>query len=276
MKNMVDMPRLFPAEVSAWVEDEKERRAAERELLERIRRAGRNGSGTVRIPSGDYRFPGREGILLGNLCDIAIEAEGETTFWFSSEVTAGVHFRNCRNVRFSGVAFDMEALPFLQGTLTRISDEHLTIQLEAYSVRRFREERTQNHFRLMFLDPAGRYETDNLDFIILREELSFDAEGNLLVPVPEPVARHWRYQLRMPSPGDRVVLGMRRDGGMLLVESCENMEFEAITIYASPGFAFYETGHGGGGNTYRRCRLIRRPGTDRLLASAADCFHSMN
>ena len=278
MIHRVDKTRLFPLDFSDGDGDgELRRRCAGRELLEQIRRAARAGEKVVRIASGNYCFPGKTGILLENLCDIVIEAEEEATFWFSSEVAAGVHFRNCRNVRFAGVAFDMEALPFLQGTLTSVSEEHLTIRLDEYFVRRFHEERTQNHFRLMFLDPAGRYETDNLDFIIPREKLSFDPEGNLRVPVPEPVSRHWRYQLRMPTPGDRVVLGMRRDGGgMLLVDSCENMEFEAITIYASPGFAFYETGHGGGGNTYRRCRLIRRPGTDRLLASAADCFHSMN
>ena len=276
MKKTITISQLFPAEVSAWDEDEKERRAAAgREVLERIRRAGRNGSGMVRIPPGDYRFPGREGILLENLRDISLEAEG-ATFWFSSEVTAGVHFRNCRNVRLSGLALDMEELPFLQGTLLDVGDVRLVIRLEEYFVRRFHGQRDQDHFRLMFLDAAGEHEIDNLDFIVPRETLSFDAAGNLLVPVSEPVARHWRYQLRTPRPGDRIVLGMRHEGGMLLVDSCENMEFEAITIYASPGFAFYETGHGGGGNTYRRCRLIRRPGTDRLLASAADCFHSMN
>lgn len=276
MKNMVDIPQLFPAEVSAWDEDEKERRAAAgREVLERIRRAGRDGSGTVRIPPGDYRFPGREGMLLENLRDISLEAEG-ATFWFSPEVTAGVHFRNCRNVRLSGLALDMEELPFLQGILLEVGEERLVIRLEEYFRRRFHEQRDQDHFRLMFLDVAGECETDNLDFIVPREKLSLGAAGNLLVPVSEPVARHWRYQLRVPRPGDRVVLGMRHEGGMLLVDGCETMCFEAVTVYASPCFAFYEIGHGGGGNTYRGCRLIRRPGTDRLLASAADCFHSMN
>lgn len=276
MKKIATIPQLFPAEVSAWDEDEKERRAAAgREVLERIRRAGRDGSGTVRIPPGDYRFPGREGMLLENLRDISLEAEG-ATFWFSPEVTAGVHFRNCRNVRLSGLALDMEELPFLQGILLEVGEERLVIRLEEYFRRRFHEQREQDHFRLMFLDAAGEGETDNLDFIVPREKLSFDAAGNLLVPVSEPVARHWRYQLRAPRPGDRVVLGMRHEGGMLLVDGCEAMCFEAVTVYASPCFAFYEIGHGGGGNTYRGCRLIRRPGTDRLLASAADCFHSIN
>lgn len=276
MNKIVTIPQLFPAEVSAWDEDEKERRAAAgREVLERIRRAGRDGSGTVRIPPGDYRFPGREGMLLENLRDISLEAEG-ATFWFSPEVTAGVHFRNCRNVRLSGLALDMEELPFLQGILLEVGEERLVIRLEEYFRRRFHEQRDQDHFRLMFLDVAGECETDNLDFIVPREKLSLDAAGNLLVPVSEPVARHWRYQLRVPRPGDRVVLGMRHEGGMLLVDGCEAMCFEAVTVYASPCFAFYEIGHGGGGNTYRGCRLIRRPGTDRLLASAADCFHSMN
>ena len=46
MKKTITISQLFPAEVSAWDEDEKERRAAAgREVLERIRRAGRNGSG---------------------------------------------------------------------------------------------------------------------------------------------------------------------------------------------------------------------------------------
>lgn len=276
MKKIATIPQLFPAEVSAWDEDEKERRAAAgREVLEQIRRAGRDGSGTVRIPPGNYRFPGREGMLLENLRDISLEAEG-ATFWFSPEVTAGVHFRNCRNVRLSGLALDMEELPFLQGILLEVGEERLVIRLEEYFRRRFHEQRDQDHFRLMFLDVAGECETDNLDFIVPREKLSLDAAGNLLVPVSEPVARHWRYQLRVPRPGDRVVLGMRHEGGMLLVDGCEAMCFEAVTVYASPCFAFYEIGHGGGGNTYRGCRLIRRPGTDRLLASAADCFHSMN
>ena len=276
MKKTITISQLFPAEVSAWDEDEKERRAAAgREVLERIRRAGRDGSGTVRIPPGDYRFPGREGMLLENLRDISLEAEG-ATFWFSPEVTAGVHFRNCRNVRLSGLALDMEELPFLQGILLEVGEERLVIRLEEYFRRRFHEQRDQDHFRLMFLDVAGECETDNLDFIVPREKLSLDAAGNLLVPVSEPVARHWRYQLRVPRPGDRVVLGMRHEGGMLLVDGCEARCFEAVTVYASPCFAFYEIGHGGGGNTYRGCRLIRRPGTDRLLASAADCFHSMS
>ena len=125
MNKIVTIPQLFPAEVSAWDEDEKERRAAAgREVLERIRRAGRDGSGTVRIPPGDYRFPGREGMLLENLRDISLEAEG-ATFWFSPEVTAGVHFRNCRNVRLSGLALDMEELPFLQGILLEVGEEQI-------------------------------------------------------------------------------------------------------------------------------------------------------
>ena len=58
MKKTITISQLFPAEVSAWDEDEKERRAAAgREVLEQIRRAGRDGSGTVRIPPSDHLFP---------------------------------------------------------------------------------------------------------------------------------------------------------------------------------------------------------------------------
>lgn len=267
---------LYPAEFYAWDETEKERQTvAGREVLERIRLAGRDGSGTVRISSGNYRFPGREGILLEEMRDISLEADG-AVFWFTPEVEAGLHFRNCRNVRLSGVTFDIDGLPFLQGVLLEVRDRELTIRLSDYFMTRFREQK-QDHFRLMFLDADGRSETDNLDFIVSREEVAADHKvGILRIPVTERQTEHWHYQLRQPRPGDRVALGMRHEGGMLLVDGCEAMTFEDVTVYASPCFAFYENGHGNGGNTYRRCRLIRRPGTDRLLASSADCFHSMD
>lgn len=145
-------------------------------MLEQIRRAGRDGSGTVRIPPGDYRFPGREGMLLENLRDISLEAEG-ATFWFSPEVTAGVHFRNCRNVRLSGLALDMEELPFLQGTLLDVGDVRLVIRLEECFVRRFHGQRDQDHFRLMFLDAAASMRS-TISTLVPREKLSFDAAGN--------------------------------------------------------------------------------------------------
>ena len=61
---------LEESEVDIVITDMKMPRISGREVLERIRRAGRDGSGTVRIPPGDYRFPGREGMLLENMRDI--------------------------------------------------------------------------------------------------------------------------------------------------------------------------------------------------------------
>jgi hypothetical protein len=46
-----------------------------------------------------------------------------------------------------------------------------------------------------------------------------------------------------------------------------------VTFYASTGFVFFENS-GDGGDSYIRCKLGRRPGTNRLWASIADCLHS--
>lgn len=273
---MITSHLLYPPEVSSWDEAEKERQiAAGQLLLEQIRQAHWDHQNEVTIPAGNYRFPGEAGALLEDLQDISLKAEN-VTFWFSPNVAKGLHFRNCRNVTLSGITFDLDGLPFLQGTLLELQENQLVIRLDEYFVRRFHEETNQDHFRLMFLDSEGRYETDSHDLIVSRESLRIDADGNVTIPISESFTKHWRYQIHPPRSGDQVVLGMRHEGGLLLVDRCENMVFESVTVYASPCFVFYEVGHGEGGNTYRNCRVIRRPDSSRLLTSAADCFHSIN
>ena len=74
--------------------------------------------------------------------------------------------------------------------------------------------------------------------------------------------------------GDRVAFFIMYGGGANVeLRSCEGVTLEKVTNHAASSFAFHET-EGPGGNQYLGCRLTRRPDTDRLMASRADCFHS--
>ena len=269
---------VYPPEITAWTVEEKNRQAeAGRHLLLKLRKAIDEGEKSFSIPPGDYRFPGEHDFILEDVGDFSIDAE-EVTFWFTPRARIGMHFRHCRRVSLSGLTIDMDGLPFLQGTIEQIGRERreLTVKLDEYFIQRYLDRPPIKSFRVMFLDADGHAETDNIDFRPDLDNVRFDGKDRLIIPVWNLVAEHWNSQLRPPQAGDRIALGMRQEGGMLMVDGCGEMAFADITIYASQGFAFFEAGHGDGGNRYQRCRLVRRSGTSRLLAGAADCFHSLD
>lgn len=269
---------VYPPEIAAWSDAEKKRQAeAGRHLLLQLRKAIDEGENAFRIPPGDYRFPGEHGLILEDVDDFSINGDG-VTFWFTPQARIGIHFHRCHRISLTGLTIDMDGLPFLQGTIERVDHEmrELTVKLDEYFIQRYLDRPQIKNFRVMFLDADGVGETDNIDFRPDLDSILFDGKDRLTIPVWDHVVDHWDAQLCPPQSGDRIALGMRQEGGMLLVDGCGDMVFSNITIYASQGFAFFEVGHGAGGNRYRSCRLMRRPGTGRLLAGAADCFHSLN
>lgn len=72
--------------------------------------------------------------------------------------------------------------------------------------------------------------------------------------------------------GDKIAL-FNRGGPAIQVIDSADCRMEGVSVFAAPGYAFYENG-GEGGHQYVRCRIARKPGTDRLLVTAADGFHS--
>jgi len=64
-----------------------------------------------------------------------------------------------------------------------------------------------------------------------------------------------------------------RFGFTVYLDNTENMQLNDINIYGSSNFAIHEVG-GEGGNVYSNVKLVRREGSDRLIASNADGFHS--
>lgn len=251
-------------------EKSEQRAAANRLLASLVQSIGAREKSFV-VPPGDYRFDQGRGFTLRRLEDAEIEATG-ATFWFGPN--NGVVLEQCRNVKLRGLTIDSDPLPWTQAVVEEIEPKAQTmvIRLEpGYAVPE--GDQLARPSRVLFFDGATR-----------RELPVFDDQATLLEPLGEGRLKIAKFAsarvFRNPVPGrpvrtgDLVALFIMYGGGSnIALSDCEGVRLENITNHAASAFAYHET-KGKGGNQYIGCKLTRRPGTNRLMASRADCFHS--
>lgn len=226
---------------------------------------------SLTLPPGTYRLcdqPGK-GITLRGWKEKEIVADGVTLI-----LKPGQSFtlENCRNVRVRGLTIDCDPLPWSEATLTAIqpADQTATIQLEKGSPPL--EDLPQRDSLLYFVfDP----ETLTPRPLVWEGFGKFQAEGQGRYRLGRPTAGHFFAEPDGPlgpKVGDKIAL-FNRGGPVFQVRESAGCQLEEVSVYASPGYAFYESG-GDGGHRYLRCRITRKPESRRLLATAADGFHS--
>jgi len=259
---------------SAWSDAQKTaQRQNAASVLENLRQSVSRGEHRLTIAPGDYRFdsPLARDFVLEHLSDFTVEANG-ATFWFDPKY--GVRLRDCHRVQLKGLTIDTDPLPWLQGRITAVDPAAKTMEFEvepgfpsprpaAFNLRR----------RILFFDPETGHELFGPDARVL--ELAPAGDNKFQIkrfandgPFTGPVYPH------LPRAGDRLVINDETgNGGNLGLTDCSEVLIERVSIYASANFAFHEEG-GDGANIYRQCRLVRRPGSSRLMASRGDAFHS--
>lgn len=277
------------------VTDEKEKaeqRRAAADLHERIMHAYRKGAAGFTIAPGQYRFPNMRRLRFEGLKDFVIHGQG-VTLWFEramKDVAAnppGLEFFECRNVALKGASVDFDPPLYIQAKITGVSHREGFFEVEV-----------DDGFPVVAMPPRR----DRHGRIAGGQMIAYRASGEF---IPQRVLRHLgvtalggrRLKVDFPKAIRNVVQGCHdealadawgrrnlirigdylaiifRRGRAIHIDRCEGMLLEDLTLYASPGMGILETG-GEGGNTYRRVRLIRRPGTKRLHAGMADGFHS--
>ena len=252
-------------------EDKDLQRAAARSLLVSLRQDLASGKKVITVPPGDYRLDRGAGVLIQQAEDVEIEATG-ATFWFGPG--RGVVLEKCRRVKLRGLTIDADPLPWTQGVIETIDRQAKTIvfRIDAGYPVPVGKRLTQPG-RILFFDGESR-----------RELPVFDDQAEALEDLGERRLKVTRFAtarvFNNPIPGRPVQLGdrvaffiMYGGGANVELRGCEGVTLEKVTNHAASSFAFHET-QGPGGNQYLECRLTRRPGTDRLMASRADCFHS--
>jgi hypothetical protein len=225
------------------------------------------GSKTFAIPPAVYRF-GRRSFELKNVRDMQIDGQG-STFLFALR-GGRMRLESCQNVTVKNLFLDMEHPPFIQGTIRAIDHANKTIDFSVDDgfLPHYRSGETSARYVIM--DPAGH-----------RELSHPDALSPPPVELPSGLLRGQPVRLFQPGAdrfdvGYKMVVNMRGSGGGISVSRSSGITLEDVVVYAAGSFAFHESGRSEGGNVYRRCKLVPRPGSPSIWAGAADAFHSMN
>lgn len=262
----------YPETILQWTaEDKAAQREAGKQLVEQIKAA----KGNFTIPPGDYRFA--QSCLLNNLSDLVIDAGG-ATFWFENHKIVGLKFSGCRNVTLRGLSIDYDPLPYTQSVITAINPEAMTIDVEIDSGYPVPDED--------WIADAAKFGTHKAIFFDAEGEHMLDVKFDWIGQLEALGDRAFRIKFHADQPfknatspdafqiGDRYVLPNRRHLPALELHNSERMTMEGVTVFTSPAMGIVET-YGVGGNVYRDCRIVRRPGTTRLFSAVADAFHSM-
>lgn len=265
----------YPPEIAKWTEaDLVAQRTRTVKLMRDFQTAVKAGAGKFVIPPGDYRFdeqPTRN-FFLQDVRDLEIDASG-ATFWVDGRRRIDlVSMRRCRNVKLSNLTVDYYPLGHSQGRVTKLDPAAKSLEIELAPgfpepVLPLWLERPGQVKAIFFDEKTTRMLPTRLDWVSRLEPLG---------------SRRYRAEIRNNSPfvdpgivkeGDTLVLPYRGYRQAVALVDCSGITLENVTVYGSGQMAFTEEG-GEGGNAYRRCRVVRRPGTKRLIVCSADIFHS--
>ena len=229
-------------------------------------------SGTsMTIPPGIYRvcdLP-ESGLQFRNWKDAEIEADGVTIILKPGQT---ISFAGCTNIRLRGLAVDFDPVPWSQGTIAAIDPVEKSVSVKLDDGYPELENLPQRDSMLYFVFDPAKLAPRHLLWEGFR---SFDPIGKRLYRLAGPTANGFFGELDSPlgpRPGDKIAL-FNRGGPAIQITDSANCRMEEVSVFAAPGYAFYESG-GEGGHHYLRCRIVRKPESDRILVTAADGLHS--
>jgi hypothetical protein len=272
-----------PVGLTADAAEKQRQRDAGQVLRQRLSDAIRDGKKLLTIAPGDYRFADMKPLRLEGAQDLTIDAAG-ATFWFERSMKdvagnpPGLQFEKCRRVTLRGARIDFDPPLYIQARILRVHADEKWFEVEVPEGFPVVDRLASGQMTAYRQD--GRFTPQA---VLTHNGVTRLADRRLRVDWPDSVGRviegphhralaeAWGGQCLI-RPGDWLAIIFRR-GNSVQIEQCEQMLLEDVDIYASPGMGILESG-GPGGHTYRRIRLIRKPGTCRLHVGMADALHS--
>ncbi len=261
--------------------DKQQQRDAADALLATIDAAVARGDATILIPTGHYRFTKTTTerlpthIRWSNLRDITLDFQG-STLWFETHCS-GIVLTGGRNIALKNLTLDWDPLPFTQGTITAMNADAATLDVRldpGYERENVSAGLTSSsNWSAVVFDPQTReLRTGQARFMVTVDWEKRRANGDYKIAFREffgtPLAASG---LRT---GDKIVLFVNGLGRALRLEGTRDTLLENLTLHASPFVAIVQ--NGGARTTIRRCQIVRRPGTDRLIASNRDGINCAN
>lgn len=270
----------YPKNIANWSQATKDKQVeAGKKLLADLAKAIQDKKTEFSIPKGHYRFTETVSkrhcfIRLLEVENFTLDGNG-STFWFDKLATA-ISIYKCKNVTVKNLKLDWDPLVFSQGTIISVDPATNSFKLKidkGYEniCEKFKEA-TRPFRGCLFGSKTGKIKPGQVGFTVNPFWNKKDAEGNF------PVKVNGFYRAKVDeigfAAGDRFAC-FPRVGRTVKVECSGKVTLENITLYASSFIGFVENA-GTGPTTYKKCKIIRRPGTNRLVGGNADGFNSAN
>lgn len=180
----------------------------------------------VQLPPGQYQL-GSSAMLVQGAENLTIEGLN-TTVIATTVDDCYLKLKDCHNVTIRGLTFDMNPLPFTQGTVTAVSADGQTITFEIHAG----YPSLQGDYlikRLHIFEPsAQRLKAGTPDVYLSSLTAVSDRVG---MGVSSTALQH------SVAVGDRVVLNIRKSAGVQ-INTSENITLDQMTLYTSAGLGF--------------------------------------
>lgn len=247
-----------------------------RDLRALIARQLAAGKKTIIIPPGRYRETPAGGSHLSFHDLQGVKIIADHVEMDCAATVQAIGFDHCTNVTLRGLTVDYNPLPFTEGKIVALGPDKSWVEFEifdGYPENQLRE-------RIEIFDPATR----ELRRASYYGWGAFERTGPHRYRISKGKNYHYHPNVDTEQVGDILVTNNRTPdrGGphAVILSDCVNVKLEAVTLYASPMFGFFETGCRG--STYLRCKIERRAPDDdpvqraypRMRSLNADAFHS--
>lgn len=228
---------------------------------------------TLKLARGGYRFENTASntykkFRLNGISNFDFNGSG-SEFW-GKDVVSAISLSGCENVSIKNISIDYDPLPFTQGTICAVDDKNKTFDVvidEGYASPAHNS--VDGNFRMIYYkaDSSAPLPVTSSDYGTIKEQL-----GENIFRVAPNFEDAFKSYSKL-SVGDRFVFRTELGGASAVtVLRSKQCAFKNIKIYTSPSLCVYETG-GFGDHLYENITVTRRPGTDRMVSSAADGFH---
>lgn len=195
-------------------------------IQDAINNAIASNQSLLQLPQGQYEL-GSVALTVQGAQNLTIVG-GNTTIIATSYSDCYLKIKDCVNVTIRGMTFDMDPLPFTQGTVTAVSTDGQTITFAIhdgypslqgdYLVKRFH----------VFEANAQRLKVGTPDVYLSSITALTDRTG---VGVSSSPLNH------SIAVGDRLVLNIRKRAGVQ-INTSENITLDDLTLYTSAGLGF--------------------------------------
>ena len=262
------------------------------DVLDQLASARRGECREIRVPAGVHRVDAAR--LPRRLCNVSNHDSGVRPVLFDLRGLEGITIRgegaellfdgdvvpmlleDCRHITVRGLTIDWTR-PFLsQGEVRRTQDGLVELRFDERYPYEIRDG------RLVFTGPG--YESSGLvnllAFDARRRETAFRAQDHYGLArelTAEAGSGPGVVRLRgafptLPEPGQIMVVKHHgRTSPGFCVSRCRGVTFEDVTVYHAGGMGFIA--QASRDVSLRRCRVMVRPGSDRVFSSHADATH---